>query len=604
MMASWRITWRALAAVARKDAGQNRLLSVFLYPWVLGTIGLLVGISWVPDWLWDLVGVARLRPSSPEVILRAWFLIGLAPAVWLGVRANVLAESRQGGWRVLTRLPVRTSMLLLGKALPGLVLVTVLAGVGLLLAVTASAFGEITGDQALGAAAGLTSAVSSLYTLCFLSALLGRQRLLLWSALGAGFVATGGALHLLPGAELYRYPLGPELLVPAAKSTLGALVALVVIVVTASARGGRLLSSGLGPLRTVDLTRAALVAGVVLIPWALDRPATPPVRLAGVVVRAPAPLELEIERLEGPASEQLLAALSADLTWLRDLGLNPVPLAVANAPRHSVGTFTRRRPHGARGVILDAAFSAPDFVEPEFRTYALTAILELQPGWELGIGRLLALGLPRFRAQPERPHEDLRAAWALSRIEGSCEDWLERWEDLERAVGTGPATALAGFLLESFEARHPGGVETWVRAAAAHPGGSSPPAELIDQAALEALTKAQSASLLSLPNLSQIAVEPTAGGLRYRARLVAPAPGRGVAPLSSARLVVWVALTRSHQRTRGEAFLGAPGFSARGAPSDWASLKLPAGAVRWQLGLSLPAPGGDLVFAAGEDRPQ
>lgn len=605
-MSSWRITWRALSAVARKDAARDRLLSVFLWPWVLGSLALLVGTSWVPDWLWDVVGIARLRPSSPEVILRAWVCVGLAPAIWLGVRASVLSESRDGGWNLLRRLPLRPSLLLLGKAMHGLVLLSVLAGIGLLIAVTASSFGESSGPDTLAAAAGLAGAISTLYAICFLSALLGRHRLLVWSGVASLYVSSGARLEELPGGALFRLPLGPDLLEAGLTSAAIALVGLFVLTALAGLQEGRWLALGEGDLRSVDLSRAAALLLVFLTPWALTRTPLPPVQLAGPVLRGPAPNELEVEELASPAgqtaSRALVAALTNDLVWLRDLGLDPPPLAVASAPELAPKRSRQRPTLGARGVLLEANFGDPAFATRALRADALRALLERRPGWGTGAARLLGLGLPELRAQPLRPSDSLWAAWALERIEGDPLPWIERWDALERRVGRIPARALARALLEDYEAREPGGPEAWAAALAQAPR-SAPPEALVEGSGLSAWTARLSAAertpLGQLPRLEAISVEPVAGGLRYRARISSPIDTRGgAAALTSARLVLRTVRSGTRQIARGEALLGAPGF---GEVQDWASLELGPGEVRWQLGLALPAGEGVLVFAAGEE---
>jgi hypothetical protein len=606
-MSSWRITWRALAAVARKDAARDRLLSVFLYPWVLGSLVLVVGTSWIPDWLWDVVGIARLRPGSPEVILRTWFCVGLAPAIWLGTRANVLSESRAGGWKLLARLPVRPGLVLLGKALQGSLVIGALTGVGLLIAVTASSFREITGANSLAAAAGLAGAVFTLYTLCFLSGLLGRHRLLVWASVGSLFVSSGARLEALPGGALFRLPLGDELLRAGLVSLGVALGFLVLVTLLAGAREGRWLEAGSGPLRSVDLTRAGLATLVLLSPWALSGSSLPPVQLAGKVLRGSSGSQLEVEDLsgEGPegqrASRALLETLSADLEWLAELGLEPAPLAVANEPGLRAGQCRARRDRSARGLVLDAAFGSEGFQIDSFRAEALSALLGERPGWGRGSTRLLALGLPELRARPRRPEDDLRAAWALQRIDEPLESWVERWEVLEREVGRSPARALARRVLEDFATRNPTGPEDWARRAARDPR-SAPPADLLKHegsaAWRERIVSDAKAGLDLLPSLEGISVEPAAGGLRYRARLVSGS----AATVSSARLVLRATRTRTGLQRRAEALQGAPGFG--GASDAWATLSLPPGDVEWQLGLALSGERGELVFASGRGSPQ
>jgi len=600
VVSSWRITWRALAAVARKDAARDRLLSVFLYPWVLGSVALLVGTSWVPDWLWDLVGIARLRPGSPEVILRTWMCLGLAPAVWLGIRASVLSEARDGGWTLLRRLPVRPGLVLLAKATQGLGVLGIMTGVGLLAAVTASSFGEISGPDALAAAAGLGAAVTTLYALCFSSALLGRHRLLLWAGAGSLFLSSGARLEALPGGALFRLPLGPELLNSGLISG-GVSIGLVTsLALLAGAREGRWLEVGAGRLRGVDLTRAALLSLVLLTPWALSRPVPPPVQLAGPVLRGPSGLELEVEDMGGEESSALLKALSDDFTWLQELGLQPAPLAVASAPELKGDRTRFRREHDARGLVMDAPFGRADFQIDSCRADALSRVLAERPGWRRGSARLLALGLPELRARPKESADDLWAAWALQRLDGQLSSWVERWAELERRVGATPARALARRVLEGLAERRPGGPEQWARLAAANPRCGAPPDLLEDHGSglRRRLLARVGDRLGSLPTLEEIAVEPVSGALRYRARL-----SRGTAPIVSARLVLRTTRPRTGRTRRGEALLGAPGFGSP-RPDEWATLTLPPGDVEWQLGLALPEGRGELVFASGKGGPQ
>ena len=601
MVSSWRITWRALAAVARKDAARDRLLSVFLYPWVLGSVALLVGTSWIPDWLWDLVGIARLRPSSPEVILRTWVCVGLAPAVWLGVRAGILSESRDGGWKLLRRLPVRPGLVLLAKAAQGVAVLGIMTGIGLLAAVTASSFGEISGSDALAAAAGLGAAVSTLYALCFLSALLGRHRLLVWASVGALFVSTGAQLEALPGGALFRLPLGPELLRTSLVSLGLALGFVVTLALLAGVREGRWLGVGAGRIRSVDLTRAGLLSVLLLAPWALSRPAVPPAQLAGPVLRGPSGLELEVEDLDALRSGPLLAALGEDLAWLQELGLDPAPLAVANAPELRGDRTRLRSEEGAHGLIMEAPFGQANFKLDSCRADAMSALLAERPGWRSGSARLLCLALPDLRACPERPDDDLWAAWALQRLEGPLTPWIKRWAELERRLGGTPARALARKLLEDFAERRPQGPEEWARLAAADPR-CEPPPNLLEAGGTELrrrLLARVGDRLGSLPTLAGIEVEPASGALRYRARLAA----EGTAPVTSARLVLRTTHPRTGRLRRGEALLGAPGF---GSPrrEEWATLTLPPGEVEWQLGLALPDDRGELVFASGRGGPR
>lgn len=603
MFASARIAGRALRAVARRDAARDRLLHVFLLPWGIGTIALLVGSSWIPPWLWDAVGLGRHGLSSPQEILRTWALIGLLPLVWLGVRRNLLHEGARGAWGPLLRLPLSARALLLAKALRGLTLPLVTGGIGLLLAVTASPFGEIDEPQTLAAAAGLASFLACTYALLFTSALLGRHRLLLWAAL-AGALAWFGAGAGLPGAELFWLGLEPELSARGLRSALGALALLSGACLAAGAGQGSFLLRSAGPLRSQDLSRAALAALLALAPWALQPPRRAPVELAGQSLHAAAParLEVELDPAARERSEALLELLARDLSWLRELGLEPAPLALAFAPAAEPGTLRRRELPDLWGVLLDANLPPGDVSDARLRERALRELLAEHRPWARGRARLLAAGLPRQRTGAPGPDQDLLAAWVLRRLESergasadrAALDWdALDWDALEARVGRGAAANLAAFTLADLERRAPGAVEAWARAAASDPSVRPAPA-LFDPAALRALGAAQEEALAALPSLSELSLEAAPGGLRYRARLSSPP---GASSPGAPRLVLLA--TQRGATFRGEALLGAPGFDAE-SPQGWAQLSLPRGRLRWQLGLRLPSLECDLIFASGE----
>ena len=598
MFASLRIAARALRAVARKDAARDRLLQVFLLPWGVGTLALFVGTSWVPVWMWDAVGLGRHGFGSPEEILRVWALVGLLPLVWLGVRANVVAEGAQGAWVPLLRLPLSARSLLLAKAMRGLSLPLATSAVGLLLAVTASPFGEVDGAQTLAAAAGLGSFVVCTHALLFASALLGRHRLVAWALL-LGVVAWIPDPTRLPGAELFRFPLNAQLSALGIQSVLAALAGLVAACLVGSADGGRLLRWGLGPLRSEDLRAAALVGLVALAPWAWRLPPRASVELAGASLKAEPPLRLEVE-LEPATPERsraLLRALSADLNWLAALGLKSGPLAVALTRLPEAGAARRRVLPALDGVLLEVDLSAEDDKPLADDSRALTALRELalrellgdyRP-WARGSARLLGAGLAGFRVRRPDEQRELLAAWALARLETSGLD-PARWEQVEGALGKECAAQLATLSLIALEARQPGAVEDWARAAALEPTSASPSGLL----ELRALRAAWSERLSRLEVLTDLDLRPRAGGLSYRARLE-----RAGEPLGLGQPLLVLLVDQRGVEYRGEALLGGPGFAERG-PEGWAELTVPSGGITWRLGLRLPGLGCDLIWARGE----